>query len=132
MADNTTSITNKTKGKLPSLPFVAMKNKILGTKYELSISFVGKTESQKLNKTYRGKDYPTNVLSFELSKTSGELVLQPACVKRDAKNFDMDYSNFLAFLLIHGMLHLKGMEHGSTMEGQEVRFKKMFGVREIQ
>ncbi len=126
------SIINKTKGKLPSLPFVAMKDKILGSKYELSISFVGKTASRTLNRTYRQKDYPTNILSFELSKNTGELVLQPDCVKRDAKNFDMDYKNFLAFLVIHGMLHLKGMEHGSTMEKQEARFKKLFGVTETK
>lgn len=128
---NLTSVINKTKGKLPSLPFVEMKEKILGKGYELSISFVSPKESQKLNLTYRGKNNPTNVLSFELTKKSGELVLQPACVKRDAKNFDMDYPNFLAFLLIHGMLHLKGMQHGSTMEKQEARFKKIFGVTEI-
>jgi len=131
MTENTqTSVINKTKGKLPSLPFVAMKEKILGKNYELSISFVSPAESQKLNNTYRGKNNPTNVLSFELTKKSGELVLQLGCVKRDAKNFDMDYPNFLAFLLIHGMLHLKGMQHGSTMERQEARFKKLFSIVE--
>ncbi len=109
-----------------------MKDQILGKSYDLSISFVGKTASRTLNRTYRGKDHATNILSFELSKNSGELVLQPDCVKRDAKNFDMDYKNFLGFLLIHGMLHLKGMQHGSTMEGQEVRFKKIFGIRETK
>ena len=126
------SIINKTKGKLPRLPFVAMRDKILGPSYDLSISFVGKTASRTLNRTYREKDYPTNILSFELSKKSGELVLQPDCVKRDAKKFNMDFPNFLAFLLIHGMLHLKGMQHGSTMEKQEARFKKVFGVHETR
>jgi probable rRNA maturation factor len=133
MADSsTTSVLNKTKGKLPSLPFVDLKETILGKEYELSISFVGKTASRTLNRTYRDKDYATNILSFELSKKSGELVIQPDCVKRDAKNFDMDYKNFLLFLLIHGMLHLKGMQHGSTMEKQEARFKKVFGVTELK
>lgn len=132
MTDETTAVINKTKGKLPSLPFVEMKNKILGAKYELSISFVTKKESQTLNNSYRQKDYPTNILSFELTKKSGELIIQPSIVKRDAKNFDMDYKNFLGFLLIHGMLHLKGMQHGSTMEAQEVRFKKIFGITELK
>ncbi len=132
MADETTSVINKTKGKLPSLPFVEMKNKILGSSYELSISFVTKKESQILNNSYRNKDYPTNILSFELTKKSGELIIQSSIVKRDAKNFDMDYKNFLGFLLIHGMLHLKGMQHGSTMERQEVRFKKIFGITELK
>lgn len=131
MADETTSVINKTKSKLPSLPFVEMKNKILGSSYELSISFVTKKESQILNNSYRNKDYPTNILSFELTKKSGELIIQPSIVKRDARNFDMDYKNFLSFLLIHGMLHLKGMQHGSTMEKQEARFKKIFGITEL-
>lgn len=125
-----TSLINKTKGKLPSLPFVDIKNAILGTDYELSISFVTPAISKKLNGVHRGKDYATNILSFELSKTSGELIIEPSCVKRDAPNFDMDYRNFLGFLLIHGMLHLKGMDHSSTMEKHEARYKKMFGIVE--
>ena len=126
--DKNISIINKTKGRLPSLPFADMKNKILGKNYDLSISFVGSTDSQRINFLYRKKNYPTNVLSFSLSKNSGELVLCPKKVRLDAKNFEMDYENFTSFLLIHGMLHLKGFDHGSTMEKQEAKYKKLFNV----
>lgn len=119
-------ISNKTKGKLPSLPFVEIKNKILGEDYELSIVCVSKRESQKLNKKWRDKDYPTNILSFPLSENSGEIVLQLEKVREDAPNFDMDYPNFLKFLVIHGYLHLKGFEHGSTMEKEEKKYLKIF------
>ena len=128
--DSSISIVNKTKGKLPSLPFVALKKEILGDKYELSISFVSPAMSRKFNFAYRGKDNPTNILSFELSKDSGELIIEPQRVKRDAPLFDMDFKNFLTFLVIHGMLHLKGMDHGAIMEKAEARFKKKFGVVE--
>ncbi len=124
--DSTVSIVNMTKGKLPSLPFVELKNKILGEKYELSIAIVTPKESHKLNKQYRGKDNPTNVLSFPYDKKSGELVLDITTSKKDAPNFEIETKKFLIFLVIHGMLHLKGFDHGSTMEKAEQKFLKFF------
>ena len=119
-------ITNKTKGKLPRLPFVRLKNAILGEKYELSFAWVTPKESHKLNLTYRKKDKPTNILSFPFDKNSGEIVLDIKTARADAPNFDMSESKFLLFLVIHGMLHLKGFDHGSTMEKQEKKFLKIF------
>ncbi len=127
---STIDIRNDTKGKLPRLPFVQIKNKILGTSYELSISFVTPHTSKKINNAYRQKNYPTNILSFCLTKNSGELIIEPSCVKRDAKNFNMTYRTFLGFLLIHGMLHLKGLQHGSTMESKERYYKRVFEFKE--
>lgn len=126
MTDLNFDISNKTKGKLPSLPFVVIKNKICGEDYDLSIVCVSKKESQKLNKKWRDKDYPTNILSFPLTEKSGEIILQLEKVREDAPNFDMDYPNFLKFLVIHGCLHLKGFEHGSTMEKEEKKYLKIF------
>ena len=126
VSNETISILNKTKGKLPRLPFVQLKNAILGEKYELSLVFVSPKESHKINLQYRNKDNPTNVLSFPLSKTSGEIFLDQKTSAKDAPNFDMTQSQFLQFLVIHAMLHLKGYEHGSTMERQEKKFLKIF------
>lgn len=120
------SIINKTKGKLPSLPFLDMKNEILGKNYSLSIALVGKKTSQALNKKYRDKDKPTNVLSFSLRKNEGELILCPDVIKRECKNFGKTFSNFLGFLVIHGMLHLKGHEHSSTMEKAEEKYDQKY------
>ena len=58
---------------------------------------------------FRGKNKPTNILSFEYSKTSGEIVIQLDCVKKDAPKFGLPYTKFLGFLFIHGLLHLKGI-----------------------
>jgi probable rRNA maturation factor len=127
--DPNLEILNKTKGKLPRLPFASIKEKVLGKSYELSITFVGKAISQKLNREHRDKDYPTNILSFALSKNSGELVINPDTVKKGAPDFDMDYQNFLAYLLIHGMLHLKGMQHGSTMDSKEAYYLRVLNFK---
>lgn len=120
------TITNKTKGKLPSLPFVSMKEKILGKKYDLSVSFLSPSQQKKINKKYRGKDKTTNVLSFSLSPNSGEITFDPIQVKHDAPLFDMTYPKFLKYLFIHGCLHLKGFEHSSTMEKEEKKYLKIF------
>ena len=126
MKESQIQITNKTNGKLPRLPFSKLKEAILGKKYELSFAVVTPKESHRLNLTYRQKDKPTNVLSFPLTKNSGELVLDIKTASADAVNFDMPVKKFLLFLVIHGMLHLKGFDHGSTMEKQEKKFLKIF------
>lgn len=124
------SITNKTDMHLPKMPFLDIKNDILGPSYSLSIAFVDEKTSNKINKTYRKKDKPTNVLSFSISKNSGELVLCPALIKNESlnpeKNFGKNFSELLGFLVIHGMLHLEGMQHGSIMEKQEIKYDKKY------
>ena len=126
MSDKCFDITNKTKSKLPRLLFVSIKNKILGEKYELSLSLLKAKEQRKINLQYRGIDKTTNILSFPLSKTSGEITLDPIKIKKDAPLFDMPYSQFIKYLFIHGCLHLKGFEHSSTMEKEEKKYLKMF------
>lgn len=116
------SLINTTKGKLPSLPFVSLRDDILGQDYDLSIVFVGEKKSQELNKKYRKKNKPTNILSFALSSKIGELILCPAVIKREYKNFDRKLPEFIGFLVIHGMLHLKGMKHGEKMEKAEEKY----------
>ncbi len=125
--DTGVSITDTTKGTLSkSVPFVQLKEAILGKDYDLSVAIVTPKESHKINFTYRQKDKPTNVLSFPLSETSGELILDPKTSAADAPNFDMSEEKFFLFLVIHGMLHLKGHDHGSTMEKEEKKFLKLF------
>ena len=100
----------------------SIKNDILGKKYSLSIAYVSENKSRKINKKYRNEDKPTNILSFALRKNEGELVLCRAVIKREAKNFDRTFGEFLGFLVIHGMLHLKGMKHGIKMEKAEKKY----------
>lgn len=127
---DTLQIFNSTKGKLPRLPFVLLKEKILGKDYTLSIAVVSSKKSKELNLKHRGKNKPTNILSFPLSKKSGELILELGVIDTEYEKFNMTRKNFIGFLLIHGMLHLKGMDHGSTMERYEKKYKNEFGFLE--
>lgn len=120
------TIVNLTKGKLPRLPFVSVKNAILGEKYELELVFLTPKKQKAINKTYRNIDKTTNILSFPLTKTSGQITFDLSKVKKDAPLFDMTYPNFLKYLFIHGLLHLKGYDHSAIMERQEKKFLKMF------
>lgn len=110
--------------------FEKLKNDILGKDYDLSLAYVDEKKSREINKKYRKKDKPTNVLSFSLSKQSGEIIICPAVVKREAKdktkNFGKKYQELLVFLVIHGMLHLKGLEHSSRMERAEKFYCKKY------
>jgi probable rRNA maturation factor len=122
------TLTNTTKSTPPSVPFVKIKNAVLGKNYDLSLVFIGEKKSKKLNFSYRGKNKPTNILSFTLDKNSGEIFITPSVAKKQLKIFNRKYNNFVAFLFIHGLLHLKGMEHGSTMEEAEEKLRKKFSV----
>jgi len=129
--DSKLSIRNTTKGKPPRLPFElldTMRKHILGTAYELSVAYVSKEESRRLNKTLRQKDSPTNVLSFSLSKTSGELIMHLPLLKKQAPLFHLSEKKFFIYLLIHGMLHLKGHVHNATMDKEEARLCRKFEV----
>ncbi len=123
---NSFSLKNMTKGTPPRVPFVAIKDKILGNHYDLSLVFATKALSKKLNNAHRGKNYPTNILSFKVDKMSGEIFIEPIQTRLDAPNFDTSYTQFSKFLFIHGCLHLKGMQHSSTMERAEKKFLKLF------
>ena len=125
---DTFSITNETKGRLPRLPFVLYKNKILGQKYDLSLVFVTDMKIQKLNKHYRNINKPTDILSFPLTKNSGEIFICQKVSKIQAKEFERDYENFIPFLLIHGMVHLQGFDHGNKMEKEEIKYRKYFKI----
>lgn len=120
------SIVNKTKVKIPALPLEAIKNDILGKNYCLSFALVDKKTSRKINKNYRNKDKATNILSFVISKKEGEIVMCPSVIKdeiRDQKkSFNKNFTEFFCFLFIHGLLHLKGLQHGPAMEKAEKKY----------
>lgn len=121
-------IKNLTKGKLPRLPFVKMANKVLGDEYEGSLVVVNSRRMSELNRTYRGKDKGTNVLSFSLGKNEGEIFLDIAEARRDAPLFGRSFPNFIGFLFIHSLFHLKGFDHSSTMEKQEKKIRALFNI----
>jgi len=107
------------KRKVSDLPFLAIKNHILGQKYDLSLVFAPKKMVTEFNVEYRDKEYTPNILSFPYTKTSGEIFIHLPTAKKQAPDFEMDFETYLVFLFIHGCLHLKGSSHSSTMERKE-------------
>ena len=89
---------------------------------EISIFFCGDAEIRRLNRTYRNIDRATDVLSFEdggeycdeegLWKTAGDIALSLDTLPVNAEYFGVDLNTELKRLLIHGLLHLHGMDHG--------------------
>ena len=122
------TITRETSGKLPSLPFLRMKNAILGENYELSLAFVGRKRAIELHQEWKLKDDPVNILSFPLGKNEGEIIISLEKARTECKHFDRTYENYLAFLFIHGCVHLKGFTHGSKMEAEEKKYRALFNV----
>jgi len=122
------TLVNATKAKLPRLAFAQMKEAALGSDYILSVSIVSKETIRELNKKYRQIDEPTDILSFPLTAHEGEIYLNLEYAKKESKKFNRTYENFLGYLFIHGLVHLKGYDHSSKMEEIEVKLRKLFGV----
>jgi probable rRNA maturation factor len=80
----------------------------------VSVRFVGLPEGQALNRDYRHKDYPTNVLSFVYDSEPmvvGDLVICVPVVLREAAEQGITVEAHFAHLIVHGMLHLQGYDH---------------------
>ena len=119
------SITSTVKS-YPRHKYADMAEKILGKRYELSLVFVGKTRAATLNQQYRGKSYSPNVLSFPLDNKTGEIFICPQIAASEAARFDLSPQGYVGYLFIHGCLHLKGLDHGDTMDKQEAKWRKHF------
>ena len=125
---NAFTVVNEINAALPRVSFRALKDGVLGTKYNLSLIIASPKKMKQLNTIYRDKQKATDILSFPLSETEGEIYLSPSEAKKESKKFDRTYENFLAFLFIHGCVHLKGIDHGATMERIEAKFRQKFNV----
>jgi probable rRNA maturation factor len=112
----------------PAFPYQKIKEAVLGTSYTLSLAFVGTKRARSLNQTYRKKSYVPNVLSFPLDATTGEIYLCPEIAYGEAKDFNLSEDGYIAFLFIHGCLHLLGHDHGHAMEDLEQRYLKQFKI----
>lgn len=124
-----TSISSTIKSYPKTHPYDKIKCAILGTDYELSLVFIGKERAASLNKTYRQKTYSPNVLSFPLSETAGEIFICPAVAAREAAKFNLTTHGYVAYLFIHGCLHLQGHDHGDTMDTLERTYCTTFKIK---
>tara|TARA_R100000656_G_scaffold43761_5_gene36130 strand:+ start:247 stop:714 length:468 start_codon:yes stop_codon:yes gene_type:complete len=94
---------------------------------EVSIYIVDEDEGQELNSQYRGRDYPTNVLSFPAdipeevgTPLLGDLVVCAPVVEREAQEQNKALAAHWAHMLVHGTLHLIGFDHIDDGEAEEM------------
>ncbi len=81
---------------------------------EIAVRIVGQAEGRALNRQYRGKDYATNVLTFDYTRepvVSADLVLCAPVVEREAREQGKALVEHYAHLLVHGTLHAQGYDH---------------------
>ena len=115
-------------------------NEIRTSTGSVSIKFLGKEEMQSLNKKFRGKDHPTNVLAFPIDNSLdldtdslGDIAICHEVVLKEAKEQNKEVSDHMAHIFIHGVLHLLGHDHhheaqAEIMENLERRILSKIGV----
>jgi len=120
----------------------------LPQKRSLCIRIVGAAESRKLNRQWRGKDKPTNVLSFSYSESLassqlpvasspflGDLAICAPIVASEAQEQGKALSAHWAHMVVHGVLHLLGYDHvknrdAEQMEAHEIAILSHFGYQD--
>jgi probable rRNA maturation factor len=108
---------------------------------EISITFVDNDQIREINKEYRGKDTPTDVISFAMEEMGedeiqiigmviprvlGDIIISIDRTKEQAKDYGHSFERELGFLALHGFLHLLGYDH--MTEADE---KKMFSKQKV-
>lgn len=119
--------------------------KFRGQNTEISLVFADDVFIRELNKTYRNKDNPTNVLSFpqyepkEINEDLpfiplGDIILAHETIKREAQEQEKDFEDHFLHLIVHGLLHLIGYDHeeddeAEIMENLEIRILEKLGIK---
>ena len=94
---------------------------------EIAVRVVGEEEGRALNLQYRGKDYPTNVLTFDYASAPvvmADLVLCGPVIEREAREQRKTLEAHYAHLLVHGTLHAQGYDH-ETGEGNALEMETL-------
>ncbi len=102
----------------------------------LSVTFSDDAKVKKLNHDWRGKDKPTNVLSFPMEPPEitvprgrvrylGDIIIARKTVVREAREQEKTIDDHLAHLLIHGVLHLLGYDHIVDVEAEEMEAREI-------
>jgi probable rRNA maturation factor len=112
---------------------------------QLAVALVGSAESRRLNARFRGRDKPTNVLSFPPAplpggaaraaihggRTLGELVICPRVLAVEARAQDKTLRAHWAHLIVHGTLHLAGYDHERAADAQRMERREIAVLRRL-
>jgi probable rRNA maturation factor len=102
---------------------------------EVTLRVVGAAEGRRLNRSFRARDRATNVLSFSYGRRPlrGDIVLCHPVIAREARRQGKPLAAHYAHLVVHGMLHLRGLDHerksrAARMESAEIRILRRLGL----
>ena len=101
---------------------------------EITVRVVGAEEGRELNRSYRAKDYATNVLTFDYSDAPvvvADLVLCAEVVEREAAVQGKDLQAHYAHLLVHGTLHAQGWDHEDPVEAEAMEARETALLRDL-
>ena len=134
--DETARVDDKIEDLIRKLLNHAAKEEGLAGELEVSVTFMTDADIQEVNATYRGKNVPTDVISFALEElTEGEVAIVPEkgmttalgdilisveTAERQAGEYGHDFNREMGFLALHGFLHLLGYDHNTEEEEAEM------------
>lgn len=96
-------------------------------KGKINVKLASDKEIRKLNRKFRGKDKPTDVLAFPFGEDGvlGDIAISIDTAKRNAKRFGVSFKEEFKRLVVHGTLHLLGYDHGRKMRDAEKVYQKL-------
>ncbi|SEP89781.1 rRNA maturation RNase YbeY [Piscibacillus halophilus] len=133
--DELNQITEEEKNWLSKLLQYAAEMEEVNSEAEMSVTFVNNTQIQDINREYRQKDQPTDVISFAMQESGenemeivgdnlpehlGDIVVSLEKAKEQAEEYNHSYQRELGFLIVHGFLHLLGYDHQTVEEEKEM------------
>ncbi|WP_026105125.1 rRNA maturation RNase YbeY [Halalkalibacterium ligniniphilum] len=135
MIDETGTLTESDEVLIRQILETAATVEGLDGELELSISFVDDQQIQEINREYRGKDAPTDVISFALNEMGedeldiidadtpnvlGDIIISIPRTHEQAEEYGHSFHRELGFLVVHGFLHLLGYDHMTEEEEKEM------------
>lgn len=134
--DDTETVGKQSEQLITDLLNHAAKMEEMNDLYELSITFMDDDAIQAVNAEFRGKDKPTDVISFALEELSegevaivheqdmpvvlGDIIISIETAQRQAEEYNHTFERELGFLALHGFLHLLGYDHLNEEEEREM------------
>ncbi|MDZ5470946.1 rRNA maturation RNase YbeY (plasmid) [Bacillus sp. 31A1R] len=136
--DETNELTEEQIETIEKLLNFAADKENIETGSEVSVTFVSNEKIQEINREYRGKDQPTDVISFALEEMGegeievsgghmprilGDIIISVTRTKEQAEDYGHSFLRELGFLSVHGFLHLLGYDHENE-EDEKIMFDR--------
>jgi probable rRNA maturation factor len=137
--DETNEVTEEQIGMIEKLLNYAAEVENVQDEAEVSVTFVDNEKIREINRDYRGKDKPTDVISFALEEMGdeeieivgaeippvlGDIIISVPKAREQAEEYGHSFMRELGFLVVHGFLHLLGYDHETEEEEKEMFSKQ--------